>query len=145
MTSITQGAIQGSSEIAGQLGVSNKLTHKLGGVGVLLGATSKVGKFVNRIRGDKGEQRPPLSTRQSTPGNVQSPQKPGTISKRDQAEQRPPLATRQSIPTNLQRPQKPAITSNIDQAEQRPPLPTRRSTFGNEQRPQKPGTTSNID
>ena len=100
MTSITQGAIQGTSEIAGQLGVSNKLTNKLGGVGVLLGATSKVGKFMNRIRGDKGEQRPQLSTRRSTPANMQRPQKPGITSNIDQAGQRPPLPTRRSAPSN---------------------------------------------
>ena len=100
MTSITQGAFQGTSEIAGQLGFSNKLTNKLGGVGVLMGATSKVGKLINRLRGDKGEQRPPLSTRQSTPADVRRPQKPGITSNIDQAGQRPPLWTRRSAPSN---------------------------------------------
>ena len=55
MTIITQGAIEGSSEIGGQLGISRKLTDKLGGVSGFLGASSKVGKFVKRVRGDKGE------------------------------------------------------------------------------------------
>ena len=95
MTSITQGAIQGSSEIAGQIGVSTKLTNKMGAFSNLLGATGKVGKFVSRFRGDKGEQRPPLSTRQSTPINMQ----------------RPPLPTRPSTPANEQRPSLPTRRS----------------------------------
>ena len=145
MTIITQGAIQGSSEIAGQLGVSGNLTNKLGRFGNLLGATGKVRKFVNQFRGDKGGQRPPPSTRQSTPGNVQMPRKPGTTPYSDEAEQRPPLLTRRSAPQNVQRPQKPGITSKTDEAEQRPPLPIRRSTLDNVQRPQKPGITPTID
>ena len=99
MTNITQGAIQGSSEIAGQIGISGKLTNKLGRVGNLLGATGKVGKFVKQFRGDKGEQRPPPSTGQSTPGNVQRPRKPGITPNLDEAEQRPPLPTRRSAPS----------------------------------------------
>ena len=131
MTRITQEAIQGTSEIAGQLGVSNKLTNKLGGVGVLLGATNKVGKFMNRIRGDKGEQRPPLSTRQSTPANVQRSQKPSITSNIDQAGQKPTLPARKSTSANVQRPQERGITSNVDEAERKPPLPARRSVPSN--------------
>ena len=100
MTNITQGAIQGTSEIAGQLGVSNRLTNKLGGASVLLKATSKVGKFMNQLRGDKGEQRPPLSTRRSPPANVQRPQKPGITSNIDQEAQRTTLPKRLRAPSN---------------------------------------------
>ena len=100
MTSITQGAIQGSSEIMGQIGVPKKLTNKLGGFGNILGATGKVGKFVNQFRGDKGEQRPSLSTRQSAPTNVRRPQKLDITSQIDKAEQRPPLPKRRSAPSN---------------------------------------------
>ena len=129
MSNITQGAIQGSSEIAGQLGVSGRLTNKLGRVGNLLGATGKIGKFVKQFGGDKGGQRPPPSTTQSTPGNVQ----------------RPPLLTRRSAPQNVQRPQTPGTTSKIDEAEQRPPLPMRRITLENVQMPHKLGITPKID
>ena len=145
MTSITQGAIQGSSEIAGQLGVSGKLTNKLGRFGNLLGATGKVGKFVNQFRGDKGGQRPAPSTRQSTPGTVQRAREPGITPDLYEAEQRPPLPIRRSTIGNEQRPQKPGITPNLYEAEQRPPLPIRRSTIVNEQRPQKPGIAPKLD
>ena len=100
---------------------------------------------MNQFRGDKGGQRPPLSTRQSTPGTVQRPRKPVIAPNLDEAEQRPPLLTRRSAPQNEQKPQKPGITSKIDEAGQRPPLPIRRSTIGNEQRPQKLGIIPKID
>ena len=145
MTNITQGAIEGGSEIAGQLGISGNLTNKLGRFGNLLGATGKVGKFVSQFRGDKGGQRPPPSTRQSTPANVQRPRKPCIAPNLDEGEQRPPLLTRRSAPQNVQVPQRPGITSKIDGAERRPPLPIRRSTFGNVQRPQIPGITPKTD
>ena len=127
MTSITQGAIEGSSEIAGQLGVSGKLTNKLGRFSHVLGASRKVGKFVERFRGDKDEQRPSLSTRQSTPAIVQRPPKPGITPTKDKAEQRPPFPIRQSTYENVQRPPKPGITPKTDTVGQRPPLPKRRS------------------
>ncbi len=145
MTSITQGAIEGSREIAGQLGVSSKVTNKLGGVGILLGATSKIGEFVKRLGGDNGEQRPPHSTRQSTPADVQRPWKPSITSETNKAEQRPSLSTRQSAPVNVQRARKPNITSETDKAEQRPPLPPRQSTSANVQRPWNPSLTSETD
>ena len=145
MTSITQGAIEGSREIAGQLGVSQKLTSKLGGAGVILGATSKVRKFVKQFSGDKGEQRRPPLTSQSTPANVQRPSKPSITSETNKAEQRTAHLRRQSTPANVQRPSKPSITSGTDKAKQRPPLPPRQSTSANVQGPRKPSLISETD
>lgn len=145
MVSITAVTMKEGSEIAERLGVSTKVTNKIGGVSDIFSSTSRAQKLWKRFLGDKGKQRPskpnrafdydqvkqrpPPQTRQSTHSNEPRPSRYGLGSDAD--EQRPPLPTRQRTHENVQRSPNPSLASDPDKSEQKPPLPTRQSAPAN--------------